>query len=468
MALTKVSKGLISTSIVDNGNATAITIDSAGSATFSNGVTLLKTTADATLEVQTTFAGADARLNLYGHSTGTSQIRFGDEASVNVGLLTYNHADDSLTARVGGSDALTIDANGNLDIGLPYPITGLRGARRLVLNGIDQGVDFVAYASDNGLVDGQYIGGFLFGNDDNNATEDHFAGMWANASSTAGSMDLRFAAGRDNYENNTPHMIIDTSGNLLVGKTASAIGTAGTEIYGTGVITSTRAGNILDLNRLSADGTIAQFRKDGTVIGNIASYGASRLSIGSGDVGLVFASDFDAIYPSDGGLNSRDNAVNLGLGSVRFKNLYLSGGVFLGGTGAANKLDDYEEGTWTPIVVAYSGTQPTVSGSSSGWYTKIGQLVTAHFNLDSIAVSGTTSGILEITGLPFTLSGELAAAYTANQITLQRPDISCVMALGNSLGILSQNNGGSWAWELISILDGGSAMRATVTYRTNS
>ena len=34
----------------------------------------------------------------------------------------------------------------------------------------------------------------------------------------------------------------------------------------------------------------------------------------------------------------------------RFKDLYLSGGVYLGGTGAANKLDDYEEGTWTPTL----------------------------------------------------------------------------------------------------------------------
>lgn len=29
-------------------------------------------------------------------------------------------------------------------------------------------------------------------------------------------------------------------------------------------------------------------------------------------------------------------------------NIEVSGGVYLGGTGAANKLDDYEEGTWTP------------------------------------------------------------------------------------------------------------------------
>ena len=40
-------------------------------------------------------------------------------------------------------------------------------------------------------------------------------------------------------------------------------------------------------------------------------------------------------------------AIDLGNGNNRFKDAYLSGGVYLGGTGSANKLDDYEEGTWT-------------------------------------------------------------------------------------------------------------------------
>jgi len=118
--------------------------------------------------------------------------------------------------------------------------------------------------------------------------------------------------------------------------------------------------------------------------------------------------------------------------------------------------------------VAYSGTNPTVSGTSSGWYTKIGQLVTVSLKFDSISVSGITSGIMQISGLPFTASGDTGGAYTANQITLQRPDTSCVMLLGDGFGILSQNNGGTWAWELVSILDGNSALRATVSYKTTS
>ncbi len=67
-----------------------------------------------------------------------------------------------------------------------------------------------------------------------------------------------------------------------------------------------------------------------------------------------------------------DAGIDIGQTSNRFKDLYLSGGVYLGGTGAANKLDDYEEGTWTP---AWSATTSTVAVQSAT-YTKIGNLVT--------------------------------------------------------------------------------------------
>ena len=45
--------------------------------------------------------------------------------------------------------------------------------------------------------------------------------------------------------------------------------------------------------------------------------------------------------------------------------------IYVGGTGSANLLDDYEEGTFTP-------TQPAIGfNSAAGHYTKIGRQVTA-------------------------------------------------------------------------------------------
>jgi len=79
-------------------------------------------------------------------------------------------------------------------------------------------------------------------------------------------------------------------------------------------------------------------------------------------------------------------------------------GVYLGGTGAANLLDDYEEGTWTPEVGRTStfGTY-TPEALDSGKYTKVGDVV-----FFEIRVSGTNSGASGgswAVTLPFTVAG---------------------------------------------------------------
>jgi hypothetical protein len=71
----------------------------------------------------------------------------------------------------------------------------------------------------------------------------------------------------------------------------------------------------------------------------------------------------------------------------------------------ANTLDDYEEGTWTPL----QGSGLTVVGtySSSGRYTKVGRLVSITAQIGgSTSVACTGNGQI-CTGLPFTpASGE--------------------------------------------------------------
>ena len=86
------------------------------------------------------------------------------------------------------------------------------------------------------------------------------------------------------------------------------------------------------------------FRKDGTTVGSIGSYSGDNLTIGTSDTGIRFDSGLNTLVPHNVSTNSNQDAtIILGHPSVRFKDLYLSGGVYLGGTGAANKLDDYEE-----------------------------------------------------------------------------------------------------------------------------
>jgi len=83
------------------------------------------------------------------------------------------------------------------------------------------------------------------------------------------------------------------------------------------------------------------------------------------------------------------------------EDLTIGGGVYLGGTGDANKLDDYEEGTWTPTYISTSGN-PTVSYEiQNGEYVKIGRQVIARCEIRTNSVSG-GSGIVSVGGLPFT------------------------------------------------------------------
>ena len=77
----------------------------------------------------------------------------------------------------------------------------------------------------------------------------------------------------------------------------------------------------------------------------------------------------------------------------------LSGGgiTFNGDTAAANALDDYEEGTWTP---AFTNIGTGTYSIQVGYYVKIGNLVNVQCHLD-IASKGTASGNLAISGFPF-------------------------------------------------------------------
>jgi hypothetical protein len=75
-----------------------------------------------------------------------------------------------------------------------------------------------------------------------------------------------------------------------------------------------------------------------------------------------------------------------------------SGGItFNGDTAAANALDDYEEGTWTPTC-----TTGTI-GTAGGNYRKIGSMVWVNFYCSNFS-DRTSSNTVQITNLPFTPS----------------------------------------------------------------
>ena len=202
----------------------------------------------------------------------------------------------------------------------------------------------------------------------------------------------------------TERMRIDSSGNWLVGKTSASSALHGGEIRATGQIVASVDGSWAGLfNRETDDGEIVRFKKDDTTVGFIGTAYDNSIYIGNGGNSLRMSTADDFRPANASGVN-RDDAIDLGVSAARFKNLYLSGGVRIGGTGSSNALDDYEEGSWTPVAVSSGGDASLTTTINSATYTKIGDLVNIRCYI-TMSVTSVGTGSARITGLPFTNNG---------------------------------------------------------------
>jgi len=302
---------------------------------------------------------------------------------------------------------MRIDTSGNVGIGTVPEAWG---------SGV-LGVDFGTHGA---LVDGTnvilarnayYDGGWKY------KTTDHASSYWQGGggehywqTAASGSADATLTW--------VESMRIDPSGNLLVGKSAADGGVNGGEIRSNGetYLTATSA-QPLALNRKSTDGALLNFSKDGAPVGSIGTE-LSTTYIQGNSVSSGFLFGNSNIYPWDAGALN-DAGVDLGEPTYRFKGLYLSGGVVLdenptivGTTVAARTigsktLDDYEEGTWTPVYDSVSGlTNVTGLSDIDARYTKVGNTVQAHFtykltNSGSETITAGDYFIITSASLPF-------------------------------------------------------------------
>ena len=205
-------------------------------------------------------------------------------------------------------------------------------------------------------------------------------------------------------------VIIDSSGNLMVGKTSISGLTVGGEIRSNGLVLGVVDDNFAGyFARQSQDGEIVRFVKDTTPVGSIGVVASDVLFLANPDgtgVGLNFDGDSPKINPSNGTGSGTDNVADLGNSSGRFKDLYLGGGLYVGGTGSANYLDDYEEGTWTPALV---GPSSVAYSSQIGNYTKIGRMVWLSFSI-TMSSAPTGGSNYRIT-IPFDPEGSSSREY---------------------------------------------------------
>ena len=127
----------------------------------------------------------------------------------------------------------------------------------------------------------------------------------------------------------------------------------------------------------------------------------------------------------------------------------VTGGIRLGGNNAANELDDYEEGTWTPTLNA-SGISVSYT-TQAGKYTKVGNIVHASFVCRVSSHSG-GSGQYTIAGLPFTSDtpgddhiGISTAAWEKLSLGASEQHIQVMDDNSTSVRLLKQSNSSGWA-----------------------
>jgi cytoskeletal protein CcmA (bactofilin family) len=356
---------------------------------------------------------------------------------VSNGVTYLGSTGSGLQIRTGTDSAstkVTIDTSGNVGIGTSSPSQKLEVSgtdSRIYITSANTDIDMDSSGNGQISIDGNGYAGAIALN---------AQGM--NIYTNSPSRDVIFGT------DETERVRIDGTGNLLVGKTAPTISTTGVELRPNGQVFATQSGNYpLLLNRTTSDGDIVQFRKDGTTVGSIGSRASAVSYIvldprsgSNGGVGL--GTTGQALVPCDYAGANVDGTKDLGAASARFKDLYLGGGVHLGGTGSANELDDYEEGTWTP-----TWTNGIGNGSTSGTYVKVGNIVhvTALFTMGSTTSIGNK---LEATNLPFncdsiTYSGARYENYQSNSY------IGMTRANANVLRGYVINVGGSQATEVI-------------------
>ena len=154
-------------------------------------------------------------------------------------------------------------------------------------------------------------------------------------------------------------------------------------------------------------------------------------------------------------------------GATERVSVTVNGLTFNGDTAAANALDDYEEGTWTPVFTM--GTSGTITMDTVlGRYTKVGNLVTCT-GFANIASVSSPVGELRLGGLPFTTGSGADAAvnlfiYNFGNTTALTAYQGLIAASLNYAIIRGYNNGAQ-VQDIGANVIGGAGMIFTITYR---
>jgi len=175
----------------------------------------------------------------------------------------------------------------------------------------------------------------------------------------------------------------------IKGESGGAIG-VGTTSPTSGTVTVDKA----------SSGTAVDLKLSGTTVGNVGVISDRVYLTAEGSHGVYLDASANNFCPSSTTGTDNDGNINLGDSFARWKSVYVGTDIRIGGTGTANALDDYEEGTFSIAENNGSGIGVTLTEAQ---YTKIGR--TVHIYVD-LAFTGTNSNAVSFSSLPFTADND--------------------------------------------------------------
>ena len=230
-------------------------------------------------------------------SGNTGGILFSDNNARGRGVIQYAHSNDTMYINTAGASALTLDSSQNATFSGDLSVTSKLTLTKAPVGTYSIEVDGTNTGQPNLIV--------------KQSTSERFR--------------------------------CDNNGNLLVGTSNTTWQSQEGLRYfnGNSLIVTRDSDEPMSLNRLTNDGNLLIFRKDGTAVGSIGSSNSSSVTYLAGSAsggGIGVANNSPAVFPARPA-GVIDNTINLGSGFYRFKDLYLSNKVYAAYIGASSDTD---------------------------------------------------------------------------------------------------------------------------------
>jgi len=257
-----------------------------------------------------------------------------------------------------GSMVMSIKATGSVGIGTSSP------SAKLDIQGGSDGDAMISMGSNS-------VSGIL------NSPANIYINADSDNNSASGVIALGF--NRTGYSGGTEAVRILESGKVGIGTTSPSSTLGITSTGADGLVMEPDLGSTNNSSRLFFTGSVQSF----------------GLFNNAGDLRITYAAQ-----PGNTSGTSFAKFTNTG---KYFRMESGTGGIQFGGdTAAVNALNDYEEGTWTPVVTCSTGA--ATYGTQLGFYTKIGRVVNITYFL-SFTKNTLSGGTVRLTNFPFTLIG---------------------------------------------------------------